>query len=257
MAALMTFWRLVIVAVDLSLLLFCCLIDKAKGFQPVLTETTSSRSSRLAASTNPWTVNDADILRRKYHPKHVPQDIEYIIIGSGIGGLWLSACLAKFNITTLVLEQHYIAGGFQHMFRRGPYEFVPGLHYIANLPLCGPLYDMVATPTDPPLKYHQSGNAVPADQGALCSHVLQVGDLPLMQVKQGMENVRTELYRVFPEEKKAIDSVLKIIEQAKVSVSTGDFVPDDQYQAELISCIHVCVCVCEPNQVASGCLCQF
>jgi hypothetical protein len=58
-----------------------------------------------------------------------------LIVGSGIGGLWLGACLAKFNITSLVLEQHYIAGGFQHTFWKGPYEFVPGYHYIANLPL--------------------------------------------------------------------------------------------------------------------------
>jgi len=179
----------------------------------------SHHSLHSAKTQNPWTANDAALLHRKYHPKHVSHgsnnNIDYIIIGSGIGGLWLSACLAKFNITSVVLEQHYIAGGFQHVFRRGPYEFVPGLHYIANLPLCGPLYDMVATPTDPPLKYHQSGNAVPADHGELCSHVLQVGSLPLMQVKQGIENVRSELYRVFPEEKNAIDEVLRIMEQAK------------------------------------------
>ena len=169
----------------------------------------------LAATKNPWAAHDEDLLRRRYKPEHVPDDIDYIIVGSGIGGLWLSACLAKFNITSLVLEQHYITGGFQHVFRRGPYEFVPGLHYIANLPLCAPLYDMVATPTDPPLKYHQSGNAVPADHGELCSHVLQVGSLPLMRVRQGIENVRSELYRVFPDEKEAIDKVLQIMEQAK------------------------------------------
>lgn len=184
-------------------------------FTPVSTASrlwSPSGFSLSAKPLNPWTAEDADVLHRKYNPKHIPADIDYIIIGSGIGGLWLSACLAKFNISSLVLEQHYIAGGFQHVFRRGAYEFVPGLHYIANLPLCGPLYDMVATPTHPPLKYCQSGNAVKADRRELCSHVLQVGSLPLMQVKQGIENVRLELYRVFPEEKKAIDSVLRISE---------------------------------------------
>jgi len=192
-----------------SLLIFQ---ETAIGFPFSTRRPSSSHHFLSAKAQNPWTANDADILHRKYHPRHVPRDLDYIIIGSGIGGLWLSACLAKFNITSLVLEQHYIAGGFQHVFRRGPYEFVPGLHYIANLPLCGPLYDMVATPTDPPLKYHQSGNAVSADHGELCSHVLQVGSLPLMQVKQGIENVRSELYRVFPEEKNAIDNVLKTSE---------------------------------------------
>ena len=78
-----------------------------------------------------------------------------------------------------------IVGGFQHTFHHGPYEFVPGLHYIANLPLCAPLYEMVATSTEPPLTYHQAGNSVPADKDLLCSHDLQVGLLPPMKVCKG------------------------------------------------------------------------
>jgi all-trans-retinol 13,14-reductase len=171
--------------------------------------------SRGAAQKNPWTENDASLLHRRYDQKHVPENTDYIIIGSGIGGLWLAACLAKFGKTCLVLEQHYTAGGFQHSFRRGPYEFVPGLHYIANLPLCAPLYEMVATPTDPPLKFHQAGNSVPADNNLTCSHDLQVGSLPTMQVREGLESVRAELTRVFPEETVAIDEFLRIMEQAK------------------------------------------
>jgi hypothetical protein len=97
-------------------------------------------------ANNPWKIHDKDLLHRPYHPDLIPKDlVDYIIIGSGIGGLWLAACLAKFNQTSLVLEQHYTAGGFQHTFQIRGYEFIPGLHYIANLPLCGPLYDMVAT----------------------------------------------------------------------------------------------------------------
>ena len=140
---------------------------------------------------NPWKQDDASLLHRTYHPSKVPKDgVDYIIIGSGIGGLWLGACLAKFNISSLVLEQHYIVGGFQHTFWKGPYEFVPGLHYIANLPLCGPLYDMVATynagdgpqrnnDTTTSMIYHQAGNSVPADQHEMASHELKIGDLPV------------------------------------------------------------------------------
>lgn len=163
---------------------------------------------------NPWKVHDKEILHRKFDVKYVPEeDVDYLIIGSGIGGLWLAACLAKFNRTSIVLEQHDIAGGFQHVFRRGPYEFVPGLHYIANLPLCAPLYDMVATTTTPLLQYHQAGHAVAADQGA--SHDLQVASLPPLQVKEGLENVREELHRAFPNEHDAIDQFLTLMEQAK------------------------------------------
>jgi all-trans-retinol 13,14-reductase len=165
------------------------------------------------STKNPWKQNDATLLHRAYHPTKVPKEgIDYIIVGSGIGGLWLGACLAKFNISSLVLEQHSIAGGLEHTFWRRGYEFVPGLHYLANLALCGPLYDMVASNN---ISYTQAGNCVPADRGEFSSHELKIGDLPIMHVRQGKENVRAELVRVFPEEEQAIDRFIELMEKAK------------------------------------------
>jgi all-trans-retinol 13,14-reductase len=208
--------------------------------------TTTTKETTSKSKNNIWAAQDAHLVHERYRRDKVPDDLDYIVIGSGIGGLWLAACLSKFGKKCLVLEQHYIAGGFQHSFRRGPYEFVPGMHYIANLPLCAPLYDMVATPTTtppasssssssvsdsndsnddtttapssrspPPLQYHQAGNSVPADHNATCSHDLKVGDLPVMQVKEGIANVKAELLRVFPDEEYAIVEFLKLVEQAK------------------------------------------
>ena len=159
-------------------------------------------------------MNDADVLHRKYRPDRVPDYVDYIIIGSGIGGLWLAACVAKFDIKSIVLEQHYIAGGLQHTIARSGYEFVPGLHYIANLPLCQPLYEMVADPNHK-IGYNQAGNCVPADEGEKSSHDLRIGDLPLMHVREGIDNVRNELTTHFPLEKEAIDKFLSIMEKAK------------------------------------------
>ena len=41
---------------------------------------------------------------------------DVIVIGSGIGGLVTAALLAKAGKKVLVLEQHYVAGGFTHTF---------------------------------------------------------------------------------------------------------------------------------------------
>ncbi|WP_406641782.1 phytoene desaturase family protein [Amycolatopsis sp. WGS_07] len=59
-----------------------------------------------------------------------------IVIGSGIGGLVCAGYLAAFGSRVLVLEQHDVAGGNCHMFRRRrSYEFDIGVHYLGD---CGP-----------------------------------------------------------------------------------------------------------------------
>lgn len=57
------------------------------------------------------------------------------MIGSGIGGLVCAGYLAACGRRVLVLEQHDVAGGNCHMFRRRrAYEFDVGVHYLGG---CG------------------------------------------------------------------------------------------------------------------------
>jgi all-trans-retinol 13,14-reductase len=59
---------------------------------------------------------------------------DVIVIGSGIGGLSVAALLAKHaGKRVLVLERHYTAGGFTHVFRRPGYEWDVGVHYIGGV----------------------------------------------------------------------------------------------------------------------------
>ncbi|MBV8416543.1 MAG: NAD(P)/FAD-dependent oxidoreductase, partial [Verrucomicrobia bacterium] len=54
-----------------------------------------------------------------------------IVIGSGIGGLATAALLSSHaHKRVLVLERHYVAGGYTHVFHRPGYEWDVGLHYI-------------------------------------------------------------------------------------------------------------------------------
>ena len=58
---------------------------------------------------------------------------DVIVIGSGIGGLACAAALARFGKRVLVLEQHYVAGGFTHTFSRQGYTWDVGVHYLGQM----------------------------------------------------------------------------------------------------------------------------
>lgn len=57
-----------------------------------------------------------------------------IVIGSGIGGLAVAAILSKFDRQkVLILEQHFILGGFTQEFKRKDYQWDVGLHYVGGM----------------------------------------------------------------------------------------------------------------------------
>ena len=55
-----------------------------------------------------------------------------IIIGSGMGGLTTAAALSRRGHRCLVLEQHYVPGGFTHTFQRKGFEWDVGVHVIGD-----------------------------------------------------------------------------------------------------------------------------
>ncbi|MBI3468424.1 MAG: NAD(P)-binding protein [Planctomycetes bacterium] len=57
---------------------------------------------------------------------------DYVIVGSGIGGLFTGALLAAAGRRVCLLERHYAVGGYGHSFRRKGYLFCAELHYIFN-----------------------------------------------------------------------------------------------------------------------------
>ena len=58
-----------------------------------------------------------------------------IVIGSGLGGLTVAAILSKLNHKkVLILEQHYVVGGYTHEFaRESKFKWDVGLHYVGNM----------------------------------------------------------------------------------------------------------------------------
>src|SRR2546423_6060589 len=66
----------------------------------------------------------ATIFGREYSASY-----DAIIIGSGIGGLFCGNILAKAGLKILLLERHYMLGGFCSTFRRKGFIFDAATHF--------------------------------------------------------------------------------------------------------------------------------
>lgn len=63
-------------------------------------------------------------------PSSANNTVDTIIIGSGAAGLSAALCLSRAGQKVLVLEQHYVPGGWCHSFFLNGQRFSPGVHYI-------------------------------------------------------------------------------------------------------------------------------
>ncbi|MBK5284745.1 MAG: NAD(P)/FAD-dependent oxidoreductase, partial [Bacteroidia bacterium] len=68
-----------------------------------------------------------------HHPSSDNNNIDTLIIGSGAGGLAAAVCLSRAGQKVLVLDQHYVPGGWCHSFYLNGHRFSPGVHYMGLL----------------------------------------------------------------------------------------------------------------------------
>ena len=79
------------------------------------------------------TKSERFLVGTKYRPELLKGKYDAIVIGSGIGGLTTAALLSQAGKRVLVLERHYMAGGFTHAYKRKGYEWDVGVHYIGGV----------------------------------------------------------------------------------------------------------------------------
>ncbi|MBL8684493.1 MAG: NAD(P)/FAD-dependent oxidoreductase [Myxococcales bacterium] len=82
---------------------------------------TEPRIERAAKAEKPWSTRSE------------PRLWDDIVIGSGMGGLATAALLAEVGRRVLVLEQHYVPGGFTHTFKRKRWVWDVGVHAVGEV----------------------------------------------------------------------------------------------------------------------------
>lgn len=106
------------------LILFVMLIVRQATKRPYFEEEPLDEIDEAAANKS---------IRVGFTKARVPENLDVIVIGSGLGGLSTATLLARTGRKVLVLEQHDVAGGCSHSFKEQGYEFDTGLHYVGNM----------------------------------------------------------------------------------------------------------------------------
>lgn len=143
-------------------------------------------------------------LAQRYHADEIPDDVDTIVIGSGMSGLSCAAVLSRMGQRVLVLEQHYVAGGGTHMFQlKGGLKFDSGLHYL--VPYSGHLMWAAVGGDSMPLRFERMGEP----DGTFDR--IAIGDSKPFAIKHDERHL-PDLYARFPERRAEIDEYLRVSE---------------------------------------------
>ena len=143
------------------------------------------------------------ITRDRYNKNKIPNTIDTIIIGSGIGGLSCAGYLSKVGKTVLVLEQHYIAGGCCHVFEEKGIEHETGIHYVGNINKWKLMLDLITTK---PIEWCKMGT-----KNENVYDEIHIEDKTYL-FKAGESNFINELSKSFSEER---ENIVKYVELVK------------------------------------------
>lgn len=129
-----------------------------------------------------------------------------IVIGSGTGGLSVASILAQAGKRVLVLEQHFVVGGYTHAFQRKGYVWDVGLHYVGQVHIAGTLLNKV-------FRYITKGKLEWAPLDDVYDRAV-FGDTEY-QFPRGRENLKRALKEYFPaaEDVASIDAYFSLLDE--------------------------------------------
>ena len=136
---------------------------------------------------------------------------DYIVIGSGMGGMTTAALLAKLGKRVLVLEQHYVPGGFTHMFKRPGYAWDVGVHAVGEVTTHSLTGRILKALTDGQLEWASLGPVY--DE-------FHFPDGFRIDFPDSPAQFRQNLRDAFPDELEAIDAYLHLTRAVSKSMKT-------------------------------------
>ncbi len=149
---------------------------------------------------------------KKYNPSEAYTNYDAIIIGSGLGGLTTAALMSMAQKRVLVLERHYVPGGFTHAFKRKNFKWDVGVHYVGQVnhheASLRKAFDFI---TDGKLKWRHMGEIY--DKAIIAGQEFTF--------VSGKENQLENLLKYFPDEELALKSYFAAVN--KVSEGGGMF----------------------------------
>jgi len=135
---------------------------------------------------------------------------DYVVIGSGMGGMSAAALLAKLGKRVLILEQHTIPGGFTQTFKRPGYHWDVGVHIVGEMSDMSYPGRLLESLTEGRLAWEPVGNVY--DE-------FHFPDGFAIQFPNSRKGFRANLIDAFPNEVAAIDEYLELVRAAARSAA--------------------------------------
>jgi len=154
-------------------------------------------------------------------------NFEFIIIGSGIGGLVSGIILAREGHSVCILEKNHQAGGNLQAFARDDHKFSTGLHYIGSMEEGQTLhrfFKYLGILKDLKLKQ--------LDKDGF-DRIVFGEEETCYNLAQGWDHFKDSLTRQFPGEKAAIDTYVATVLDSIRSIPLYDLETADSFNLDL------------------------
>ena len=184
----------------------CCVLKilYARTYKPKQPKGYKKQQPLSDQSSNPPRSPSTDCTRDAFREKKIPTDLDYVVIGTGMGSLYCAALLAKAGKKCLLIEQHYVAGGCTHSFEDHGYEFDTGLHYVGRMEKYKMLLDLVSTNVK--VDWAKMG----CEEDGYCYDEIKLGDDKPYKIRAGEEAFVSDLIEEFPDEAEAVREYVRL-----------------------------------------------